>query len=198
MPLNLNRAFIACWLSIIVVPPAVSASDRFALTFLPANTHIEFTIGDVLHTVHGTFQLKRGQIDLNLTTGDIAGEIVVDAASGSSGSGARDGRMKRNILEAQRYPEIRFEPSGITGKLPASGSSDVQISGLFTIHGAAHQITIPAQIQCSGNEWVITGKFVVPYVAWGMKNPSTLFLRVNDKVAIAIRTVVKNVAGGAA
>jgi hypothetical protein len=29
-------------------------------------------------------------------------------------------------------------------------------------------------------------KFEVPYVAWGMKNPSVMFLKVSSKVAISI------------
>jgi hypothetical protein len=31
----------------------------------------------------------------------------------------------------------------------------------------------------------------VPYVQWGMKNPSTLFLRVSNKVEISIHTVAR-------
>ena len=31
--------------------------------------------------------------------------------------------------------------------------------------------------------------FAIPYVQWGMKNPSTLFLRVNDKVMIDLQVV---------
>jgi hypothetical protein len=30
---------------------------------------------------------------------------------------------------------------------------------------------------------------VIPYVEWGLKNPSTLFLHVGDKVDIEIKTV---------
>ena len=31
-----------------------------------------------------------------------------------------------------------------------------------------------------------TTNFIVPYQAWGMKNPSTLFLHVDDKVRISV------------
>jgi hypothetical protein len=46
----------------------------------------------------------------------------------------------------------------------------------------------------SADHWAATVHFTVPYAKWGMKNPSTLFLRVNDSVEIdlmAAGTVAK-------
>ena len=36
----------------------------------------------------------------------------------------------------------------------------------------------------SADHWTATVHFTIPYAKWGMKNPSTLFLRVNDSVEI--------------
>jgi hypothetical protein len=36
-------------------------------------------------------------------------------------------------------------------------------------------------------EWTVTSHFTVPYVKWGMKNPSTFVLRVNQSVDIEIQ-----------
>ena len=46
----------------------------------------------------------------------------------------------------------------------------------------------------SQQEITASGKFIVPYVQWGMKNPSTFLLKVNDKVEIDL-TAVGRVAG---
>ena len=150
---------------------------------------MEFTLGDVLHTVHGTFQLERGNIRFDPATGRASGELVVDAASGASGSGARDHRMHASILESSRYTEIVFRPDCVQGKILPEGASQVQLHGMFGIHGAEHELTIPLEVQASGGQFTVTGRFVVPYVKWGMKNPSTLILRVADKVQIEIHTV---------
>ncbi len=56
----------------------------------PGQTHVEFMLSDILHTVHGSFKLKRGTIRYDFANGDAAGEIVIDAQSGESGSQARD------------------------------------------------------------------------------------------------------------
>jgi hypothetical protein len=44
----------------------------------------------------------------------------------------------------------------------------------------------------SADHWNATVHFTVPYATWGMKNPSTLFLKVNDSVEIDL-TAVGNV-----
>src|SRR5258708_4212866 len=51
---------------------------------------VKFTLGDVLHTVHGSFHLKQGSLRLDAASGRLSGEIVVDAKSGDSGSGMRE------------------------------------------------------------------------------------------------------------
>jgi polyisoprenoid-binding protein YceI len=165
-------------------------AQPIAIDLNPSRTKIEFTLGDVLHTVHGTFQLKSGRLELDPGMTSISGEIVVDAASGESGSAARDNRMKKSILEVDRYPEITFTATGMDGKVSSSGSSSITITGWFQIHGQRHQISVPMQIQMFGAQATAKGHFVVPYVAWGMKNPSTFILRVNQQVDIDVTAVV--------
>ncbi|SPE30212.1 YceI family protein (fragment) [Candidatus Sulfopaludibacter sp. SbA6] len=123
-------------------------------------------------------------------TGKASGELMlVDAASGASGSGARDHRMHANVLESSRYPDIVFRPDFVEGKVALVGASEVRLHGMFGIHGAEHEMTIPLEIEAADRQFAATGRFVVPYVKWGMKNPSTLILRVSDKVQIEIHTV---------
>jgi polyisoprenoid-binding protein YceI len=128
--------------------------------------------------------LKRGALQFEPASGKISGEIVVDAASGESGSGMRDRKMHKEILESNRYPDIAFHPDRIEGPVANQGKSSVKIHGMFSIHGVDHEITVPAEVDMSEDHWSATVHFTVPYAKWGMKNPSTLFLRVNDSVEI--------------
>ena len=171
--------------------PGTIPAQTAILEMDPAETRVEFTLGDVLHTVHGAFVLKRGNFRFDAATGKASGELVVDAASGDSGSAARDRRMHANVLESARYPEIVFRPDRVEGKLEPQGVSKVQLHGMFAIHGAEHEITVPAEVEADGGRYNATVQFAVPYVKWGMKNPSTLFLRVNDRVDITIHTVAR-------
>ena len=166
-------------------------AENTVLQIDASRTKVEFTVADVLHTVHGSFQLKRGDMRFDATTGKASGELVVDAASGDSGSGARDRNMHKIVLESARYPEIVFRPDRVEGKVTLQGTSHVGLHGMFSIHGAEHEITLPAVVEAAEGQYTAAIRFAVPYVQWGMKNPSTLFLRVSDKVEITIHTVAR-------
>ncbi len=175
------------WLAIVTLLASLATAawaQETAFHLDPAQTSVKFTLGDVLHTVRGTFQLKRGALQFEPGSGKISGEIVVDASSGESGSGMRDRKMHKEILESNRYPEIAFHPDRIEGPVASQGKSSVKIHGMFNIHGVDHEITVPAEVEMSPDHWTATVHFTVPYAKWGMKNPSTLFLRVNDSVEI--------------
>jgi polyisoprenoid-binding protein YceI len=173
-------------LGAVLLAPAARA-EEMSLQFDPAQAHVEFTVDSTLHTVHGTFKLKRGSVRYDPATGNASGELVVDAASGESGSGSRDGRMHKSILESPKYPDIVFRPQHVDGKIAPQGSSQLQVHGLFEIHGASHEVTVPAKVQISGDRMTADLTFPVPYIKWGLKNPSTLFLRVDDKVDIRVQ-----------
>jgi polyisoprenoid-binding protein YceI len=149
----------------------------------PAQTSVTFTLGDVLHTVHGSFKPKRGALQVD-PSGKVSGEFVVDATSGDSGSSTRDRKMHKEVLESERYPEIAFRPDRIDGAVASSGKSSVTVHGMFSIHGTDHEITVPAQVDRNGDHWTATIHFTIPYEKWGIKNPSTFFLRVSDTVEI--------------
>jgi polyisoprenoid-binding protein YceI len=163
-----------------------TAAQEIVLQFDPQHTSINFALSDVLHAVHGTFDLKRGRLLFDAASGKISGEIVVDAKSGRSGNGMRDRKMHREILESEQYPEITFRPDHMEGTVAPQGKSSVKVHGIFSIHGSDHEITVPAQIEMSADHWSAMLHFSVPYVQWGMKNPSTLFLRVSESVDIDV------------
>lgn len=153
----------------------------------PAKTQIEFVLPTTLHTVHGTFHVKSGTVHFNPSTGAAGGLILVDATSGESGSDGRDRRMHREILESDKFPDITFVPTKVTGQLASQGDSTLQIEGTFRLHGNDHPINVAIPVHISGGTVTANYHFVVPYVDWGLKNPSKFMLRVNDKVDVNVQ-----------
>ncbi len=182
---HLQKQFRAIVLGVGVVVVLIISASAQEQTFQidPSQSSVKFTLGDVLHTVHGSFVMKHGELQLQ-PAGKLSGEIVVDATSGNSGSGMRDRKMNKEVLESARYPEIDFRPDRFDGEIAPQGKSSVMVHGMFSIHGTAREITVPAQVERDGDHWTANVHFTVPYAKWGMKNPSTLFLKVSDTVEI--------------
>ncbi len=183
-----NRVYLAllaavAFLAVFRIP---CAAQDVALQLDPQQTTINFKLGDVLHTVRGSFHLKQGSLRLDPASGKLTGQVVIDAKSGESGNGMRDRKMHREVLESDRYPEIAFRSDRVEGTVSVPGKSSIRVHGNFTIHGQDHELTIPAQVEMSANRWTATFHFTVPYANWGMRNPSTLFLRVSESVDIDV------------
>jgi len=178
----MNRSVLVFLLSSL---PLAAAESSIELD--PARTSIAFTLSDVLHTVHGTFKLKRGAVKFDSATGSASGEIVVDVASGNSGNGGRDKRMHKEILESARYPEAVFTPDHVSGELALRGESQIDLHGNFLIHGAPHELTLHFRAEVKNGEVAASTGFVIPYVQWGMKNPSNFLLKVSDKVDLTVQ-----------
>jgi polyisoprenoid-binding protein YceI len=182
--IHIPRKIAVFLLAACALAGAVSAQE-LVLHCDPTQTGADFTLGDVLHAVKGSFALKQGEIRFDPPSGKISGEIVFDATSGHSGNQTRDRKMHKDVLESGRFSEIGFRPDRVDGAVVSSGSSNVQVHGMFSIHGAEHEITVPAEVVFSADHWTVTTHFSVPYAKWGMKNPSLLFLRVGDSVDVA-------------
>jgi len=150
----------------------------------PAATKITWSLDSVLHKVHGTFRLKSGALSFDPATGKAVGQLVVDATSGESGNGSRDGRMHKSIIESTKFPDIVFVPDRVDGPVNLSGDSDVLLHGAFTLHGSTHELSMKVHTHVEQQKLTAKVGFKVPYISWGLKNPSTLFLRVEDTVNV--------------
>lgn len=186
------------WAASVVLAMATACSasgQEVVLRCDAAQSKAAWNLSDPLHTVAGDFKLKQCELHYDPSSGKASGEIVFDATTGQSGNHVRDHKMHKFVLESEKYPEIRFRPDHVEGAVAASGESLLQVHGVFSIHGADHEITLPVTLSLSPPQWSATSEFSLPYVKWGMKNPSVLFLRVGDNVAINLRAAGSVVAG---
>jgi polyisoprenoid-binding protein YceI len=174
----------ATCLALILSPASASASRVAELD--PDSTRITFRLSTTLHTVEGTFRLRSGRIEFDPEGGTATGRIVVDARSGESGSGLRDRRMHKEVLESERYPEIVLVPQQLRVEPLDDASAKLGLSGALNIHGAEHPIAIGGSVRVDGSRAHLHASFVVPYVDWGMKSMSSFLLRVEPAVSIDI------------
>ena len=172
---------------LLVIGMAIaSQAQELVMEFSPAQTKVQFALEATMHTVHGSFALKRGLIHFDPATGAVNGELVIDAASGNSGNEGRDRKMHRDVLESGKFPEITFRPDRVEGKVAGEGTSTVQVHGTFSIHGVTHPLVLPVEVDIKANRWLASTHFDIPFIDWGMKNPSTFVLHVDHEVKIEV------------
>ncbi len=150
------------------------------------SSQVAFTLGAAGHEVHGTFDVQSGSIDFDRAAAAISGSVVVAAGSGDTGNSGRDRKMHDEVLEASRFAQVTFAPKSYQGTLAASGDSELQVSGAFTLHGTPHNVTVPVRIHIDGVNLTARAHFTIPYVQWGLKDPSVFILRVAKEVGVDV------------
>ena len=180
---------VVVFLSAIAAPPRPSLQTATAgvqLVLDPDRSKVHYTVDSTLHTVHGTFNVKSGTISFDPATGKASGEIVVYATSGDSGNTSRDERMHKEILETKKYPDATFRPTQIEGAVALAGPSDVKVRGIINLHGQDHETVALVHADMTTDHWQGWAKFDVPYIQWGIKDPSNWLLKVKPVVNIEL------------
>ena len=165
-----------------------AAAEDVVVQLDPEATEVSFVLGATGHDVHGTFGFQEGTIRFDPATGKASGELVVDATAAETGNGSRDKTMHQKVLESDRFPRIVFHVEQVEGALPEQGQGSLQLHGTMEIHGAEHSLTLPTEVDRQGDSVHATTHFDVPFVDWGMEDPSFLFLRVEKSVAVTVET----------
>jgi len=167
-------------------------AQRLVATIDPAATQIHFTLGATMHTVHGTFKLKSGQMQWDPATGAASGAVAIDATSGNTDNSGRDKNMHSEVLESAQFPEIVFTPSQIKGALAKNAPSEIEARGVIRLLGQDHDTVLKLTVQPAGGDQLqVSTQFGVPWKSWGLKDPSTFLLHVADTVDLEIQAMAR-------
>lgn len=172
--------------AVCLCPCTAAFAAEQILDLAPRETHIRYELDAGPHLVHGTFTLVSGAVHFDLETGEASGEIVIDARSGSSGSEGRDKRMHKKVLESDTFTTIIFTPEAVEGELVEGETRDLSLKGQLNIHGLSHPMTLPSEVRLEGGRVTARTRVSIPYVSWGMKDPSVLIFRAEKTTGVSI------------
>ncbi len=139
-----------------------------------------------MHTVHGTASLDRADFTIDTVTGAASGEAVVVSGSADTDNPKRDKKMHGSVLLSTEHPRIVIRAESIEGALELEGASEVVLVGTMELIGAEHPIRVPMTVTIDGGTASVDAAFTVPYVEWGLEDPSTFVLRVGKEVPVTI------------
>jgi polyisoprenoid-binding protein YceI len=176
------KSFAVLALVVILAPAALAQHQTFDVN--PDASEVKMTLKTTHEIVNGTFHIQSGSIEFDRSAPKLSGSVVVLAGSGKTGNDGRDKKMNKDILKVEQHATVSFEPKSYAGAIASSGESTIQVTGIFTLLGAPHKITIPMLVRLDGTAATAKAHFVVPYVEWGLKNPSFLIWKADNDVAI--------------
>ena len=178
------KSFAVFGLAVILAPAALAQHQTFAVN--PDASEVKITLKTTHELVNGAFHIQSGSIEFDPSAARISGSVVVLAGSGKTGNDSRDKKMNKDILAVEQHATVLFEPKSYTGVIAPQGDSTIQVTGIFTLLGTPHEITVPILVHLEGASATAKTHFVVPYIQWGLKDPSFMFWKVDKEVAMDI------------
>jgi polyisoprenoid-binding protein YceI len=176
------KSFAVLALAVILAPAALAQHQTFAVN--PDASEVKMTLKTTHELVNGGFHIQSGSVAFDRSAATMSGSVVVLAGSGKTGNGSRDKRMNKEILQVEQHATVSFEPNSYAGAIAPSGDSTIQVTGIFTLLGTPHDITIPMLVHLEGTTATVKAHFALPYIQWGLKDPSFLFWKADKDVAI--------------
>ena len=176
------KSFAVLSLVVILAPAALPQHQTFDVN--TNASEVKIALKTTHEPVNGTFHIQSGLIEFDRSAPRMSGSVVVLAGSGKTGNDSRDKKMKKEILEVEQHATVSFEPKSYAGTIAPSGDSTIQVTGIFTLLGTPHEITVPTLVHLEGSTATAKAHFVVPYVQWGLKNPSFLIWKADNDVTV--------------
>ena len=181
------KSFAVVVLAVILSAAALAQHQTFVVN--ADSSDVKMTLKTTHELVSGTFHVQSGSIEFDRGNPKMSGSVVVLAGSGKTGNDSRDKKMNKDILKVDQYTTVSFAPKTYSGTIAASGDSTIRVSGVFTLLGTPHDLTIPMQIHMDGSKATAKAQFVVPYVQWGLKNPSFLIWKAENDVGMDLNLI---------
>ncbi|MDQ1431062.1 MAG: hypothetical protein QOF40_1664 [Actinomycetota bacterium] len=101
--------------------------------------------------------------------------VTADLRDLKSDNNFRDGRIKSEGLESNRFPEAKFvltSPIGLSAAPAVGETVDAQATGDFTLHGVTRSVTISLQGRWDGKQVQVVGHLPVVFGDYGITAPT--------------------------
>jgi polyisoprenoid-binding protein YceI len=103
------------------------------------------TVGDFT----GTTRTMTGQVAGASGLSSVRGWVEAPVQTLKTGNGKRDKDLNKS-MESSRYPNLRFDLTGITPQQRAGDSVPVTLHGSLNIHGVTRRVELPGTVGCQG------------------------------------------------
>lgn len=93
----------------------------------------------------GTTTIVTGEMTGGPDLASVTGWVEAPVGTLKTGKDKRDEDLRKS-MEADKYPSIRYELTGVTPKALNGDSAEVTLHGRFLIHGVTREVEFPATV----------------------------------------------------
>ena len=144
----MKRIAIATLALLVGLAGAASAADTWTVD--KAHSTVTFKIKHLMSKVTGSFTDFDGPITTDFANLGASGvSFTIQAASIDTANGDRDKHLRSaDFFDVEKFPTITFASSKIT----KTGDDTFAVTGTFTMHGVAKEITLPVTFLGAGQD----------------------------------------------
>lgn len=162
-----------------VAAPGETAIDGTWVVDRSLGSFVGYRIGEQLASIGTTTAVGRTpgvEGEVVIADGVVtSARVIADMTQLRSDSGARDNRLRTQGIETARFPTATFElTERIT--LPAAASAGTPfattLTGNLTLHGVTRLVSIPAEAQLVGANFVVVGSLEIALADYDISKPS--------------------------
>jgi polyisoprenoid-binding protein YceI len=180
-------------------PSKDAAAQTRLFSVDPAKSTVSFLLKGNVHNTEGASSKLSGETKLSVSPdGGLAsaeGSVTLAAAALDTKNDLRDKRMKNEFLDVQKYPDISFRfiagADALKGLAPFTAWTrekpiQLELEGDLALHGQTKKVRLQMKAYLNSSWLVADGFMMVLLKDFAIKNPSLLFMRVEDSVSIAV------------
>ncbi len=121
--------------------------------------------------------------------------ITADLTKLRSDNTQRDGQLRNQAIETNKFPNATFVLSGplaLPAGLTSGQAVDVTLSGKLTLHGVTKEIAVPAQAQLKDGSLVVVGSIDIKFADYSISKPQgASVLSIEDHGIMELQLILK-------
>ncbi len=172
-----------------LVGAALSLLPTGTFTLDPAKSRVEFSVKDNRGGFSGVAPDVEAQAVVREQADTFVADVTVriDARTMTTGIGLRDGQMRRDFLETDRFPFITFQGSASLLDQPSALPFRALLKGQLMIKGMTREIEVPLRVIALRDVYLVEGQVTIRLSEFQIPIPRFLFFVAEDPVVVTLK-----------
>jgi polyisoprenoid-binding protein YceI len=155
----------------------------------PTTSQVEFFVSDNRGGFGGVARGVQATVAVREHDGTFVADadVRIDTSTITTGSGLRDGQMRRDFLLSDRYPVMTFHGTAIPTGSIAALSFPARVTGQLTIKETTHTVEFPVRVIALQNSYLVDGTFTLRMTDFGIPIPQFFIFVASDPIVVTMR-----------